>query len=232
MNKYVVKAYVDTREQSFVKKTKAFFKSKGIECDERALNDFGDVALLLTTGDYLNVERKSISDFVTSYISNHIQDQCIRMLKSSKYPCIIVHGTLNDLKSVSYKYPALKRINQKSLDKMTRNIMMNYRTPVFFVEKEPHYFLEIMNIAETICKKSGDSVQKKPSVNIKDRPDVDIIMTANRIGEKTALILLNKFKTPEKVFNASREDLLSIKGIGDSTISDLKSWKKIFYEGV
>ena len=50
MNKYVVKAYVDTREQSFVKKTKAFFKSKGIECDERALNDFGDVALLLTTG--------------------------------------------------------------------------------------------------------------------------------------------------------------------------------------
>lgn len=229
---YILKAYVDTREQSFVKKTIAFFKTKNIEVESKTLGDFGDVALLLTNKEYLNIERKSFTDFVTSYISNHLQDQCIRMNNVSEHPCIIVYGSINDLKSVARKYPALKKIKQSSIDKMVRNIEMIYRVPVFFVDKEAHYFLEIMNLAETICEKSGNVIQKKPSVNIKNRPDVQIVMGANRIGEKMALTLLKEFKTPEKVFNASREDLLKINGVGDATISDLKAWRRVYYNGL
>ena len=231
MHKYVVKAVVDTREQKFVQKTMAFFKTKDIEVESKALGDFGDVAILLRTKEWVNIERKSISDFVTSYISGHIQDQCIRMNHVSQHPCIIVYGTLSDLKKVSYKYPALKRIKQTSIDKMVRTLQMVYRTPVFIVEKESHYFLEIMNIAETLSKNNVDML-KKPSVSIKHRPDVNLIIQANRVGEKTALILLKKFKTPEGVLNASREDLLKINGVGDSTIADIKELKKVFYEGV
>lgn len=231
-NKYVLKAYVDTREQKFVKKTIAFFKTKGVEIESKTLGDLGDVAILLKNKEWLNIERKSYSDFVTSYISGHLQDQCIRMGNSSNYPCIIVYGSLKDLKSISYKYPALKKIKQRSIDKMVRNIQINYRIPIFFVEKEAHYFLEIMNIAETICEKGGDVLKKKPAVSLRKRPDIEIVMGANRVGEKTALNLLKEFKTPEKVFNASREDLLKINGIGDATISDLKAWRRVFYEGV
>ena len=229
---YILKAYVDTREQSFVKKTIAFFNTKNIEVEAKSLGDFGDVALLLTNKEYLNIERKSYTDFVTSYISNHLQDQCIRMNNSSNHPCIIVHGSLKDLKSAARKYPALKKIKQSSIDKMVRNIEMIYRVPIFFVEKEAHYFLEIMNLAETICEKSGNVIQKKPNVNIKNRPDVQIVMGVNRIGEKMALTLLKEFKTPEKVFNASREDLLKINGVGDATISDLKAWRRVYYNGL
>ena len=153
------------------------------------------------------------------------------MNKVSENPCIIVYGTIQDLKRVSSQYAALKRIKQTSIDKMRRTIEMVYKTPVFFVEKESHYFLEIMNIAEVLCKKDVD-ILNKPSVSVKNRPDVNLIMQANRIGEKTALLLLKEFGTPEKVLNASREDLLKIKGVGDSTIADLKTLKKIYYKGI
>ena len=89
-----------------------------------------------------------------------------------------------------------------------------------------------MSIAETINKKGNESLQKKPVSVLKNRKDVEIIMGANRIGEKTALTLLNAFKTPEKVFNASREELLKINGIGDATIADLKAWRSVYYNGI
>ena len=208
MHKYILKAVVDTREQKFVQKTIAFFRTKNIEVESKALHDYGDVAIFLTTKKWCNIERKSIVD-----------------------PCIIVYGTIQDLKRVSSQYAALKRIKQTSIDKMRRTIEMVYKTPVFFVEKESHYFLEIMNIAEVLCKKDDD-ILNKPSVSVKNRPDVNLIMQANRIGEKTALLLLKEFGTPEKVLNASREDLLKIKGVGDSTIADLKTLKKIYYKGI
>ena len=52
------------------------------------------------------------------------------------------------------------------------------------------------------------------------------------VGEKTALILLKELKTPEKVLNAPRSELLKINGIGDATVADIKQLKKVFYEGV
>ena len=232
MHKYIIKAVVDTREQKFVQKSIAFFKTKNVDVETNALNDFGDVALFLTTKEWFNIERKYIVDFVTIYISGHIQDQCIRMNKVSEHPCIIVHGTLDDLKRVSYKYPALKRIKQSSIDKMVATIEMVYRTPVFCVEKDAHYSLKIMDLAEILCKKDKDILKNKQSKSYKHRPDVNIITQANRIGEKTALLLLKEFKTPEGVLNASREDLLKINGVGDSTISDLKKLKEVYYEGV
>lgn len=232
MHKYIIKAVVDTREQKFVQKSVAFFKTKNVDVETKPLNDFGDVAVFLKTKEWLNIERKSIVDFVTSYISGHIQDQCIRMNKKSEHPCIIVHGTLEDLKRVSYQYPALKRIKQSSIDKMRDTIELIYRTPVFFVEKDAHYFLKIMKIAEILCEKSQETLQNKQAKSSKYRADVNLVMQANGVGEKTALLLLKEFHTPERVLNASREDLLKINGIGDSTISDLKKLKKVYYEGV
>lgn len=233
MNKEVLKVYVDSKEQEkTIKKYYAFFKQKGVEPEVKLLGDYGDVALFLTSKKWLNIERKTYSDFVTSYISNHIQDQAARMNKVSDHYCIIVYGSINDLTQLYRKYPAIKHIKQDSVDKMVRTLMMIYKCPVFFVQNEAQYFQEIMKIAETINKKGSESLQKKPVSVLKSRKDVEIVMGANRVGEKTALTLLKAFKTPEKVFNASREDLLKINGIGDATIADLKNWRSVYYDGI
>ena len=67
---------------------------------------------------------------------------------------------------------------------------------------------------------------------MKNRPDVNILIQADHLGQKTALMLLKHFKTPEKVLNASRQELKSLKGVGDSTIADIKNLKEVFYEGL
>ena len=158
MNKEILKVYVDSKEQKkTIKKYYAFFKQKGIEPETKILGDYGDVALFLTCKQWLNIERKTYSDFVTSYISGHIQDQASRMNKVSDNYCVIVYGSISDLKRLYRKYPAVKHIKQTSVDKMVRTLMMIYKCPVFFVDNEAQYFQEIMRIAETINKKGNES---------------------------------------------------------------------------
>ncbi len=232
MHKDVIKAYVDKREKDMKNKSLAFFNSKNIDVEEKVLGDYGDIALLLTSKEFLNIERKTFNDFVTSYISGHLQDQAFRMNKVSNNYCVIVYGSINDLRQIEYKYPAVKHIKQSSINKMVCTLEMVYKCPVFFVENEVQYFQQIMKIAEIINKKNGETLKTKPNVTLKHRQDINILMQANKIGEKTAILLLKEFKTPEKVLNASRKDLLKVKGIGDSTVADIKSLKKIFYEGI
>ena len=232
MHKDVIKAYIDTREQNMRNKSLAFFKSKNIDIEEKALGDYGDIALLLTSKEFLNIERKTFNDFVTSYISGHLQDQAFRMNNVSNNYCVIVYGSINDLRQIEYKYPAVKHIKKTSIDKMVCTLEMVYKCPVFFVENEAQYFQKILKIAEIINKKNGETLKTKSNVTLKHRKDINILMQANKIGEKTAILLLKEFKTPENVLNASRKDLLKVKGIGDSTISDIKSLKKAFYEGI
>lgn len=228
----ITKVYVDKKELQMKKKSIAFFKSKGIDVEEKMLGDYGDIACLLSCKEFLNIERKTFNDFVTSYISGHLQDQAFRMNNVSNNYCVIVYGSINDLHQIAHKYPAVKRIKQSSIDKMVRTLEMVYKCPVFFVKNEAQYFQEILKIAETLNKKNGESLKTKSNITLKNRQDVDILMRANKIGEKTALILLKEFKTPEKVLNASRKELLKVNGIGDATITDIKKLRKAFYEGV
>lgn len=232
MHPDIIKVYVDKKELEMKKKTLAFFSSKKIDTEEKLLEDYGDVALFLTSKQWLNIERKTYSDFVTSYIKGHVQDQAQRMNNVSNNYCIIVYGSLNDLRYIAKKYPAVKHIKQSSVDKMVRTMEMVYKCPVFFVKNEAQYFQEIMKVAETINKHSGEQVQKKQVTTLKNRKDVDFVMLVDRVGQKTALSLLKEFKTPEKVFTASRDELKKINGIGDATVADIKLAAKIFYEGL
>ena len=45
-------------------------------------------------------------------------------------------------------------------------------------------------------------------------------------------MLLKEFGSPQAVLNASRKDLLKIKGVGDSTISKIKELKDVYENGV
>ena len=232
MHSEITKAYVDKKELGMKRKSIAFFHNQNIDAEERMLADYGDVACLLSSGKYLNIERKTYSDFVTSYISGHLQDQASRMNKVCDNYCVIVYGSINDLQSIAHKYPAVKHIKQTSVDKMVRTLEMVYKCPIFFVKNEAQYFQEILRLAEVINKHGGDQLQTKQVVTLHNRKDVEFVMLVNKVGQKTALLLLKELKTPEKVFTASREKLKSIKGIGDATIADIKDTARVYYEGV
>lgn len=224
----ISKVYVDTREQKMIQKTVSFFKGKKIMIEKKALPD-GDLVFVLKNHEKIFIERKSFPDFVSSYISNnHIQNQAVRLSQYKYYACI-VHGNIFDLRRID----KFKRVSQNSVHKMTANLMLFYKLPIFFVETEQEYLKMALLIAETVIKHDGAQIPHHTLVNnSQERPDIKILMAQDNIGVQKAKILLDAFKTPKAVLNASREELLSIKGIGNAMVANIKELKSIFEDGV
>ena len=224
----VSKVLVDSREQKMAKKALSFFSGRHIIAEIKTLKD-GDLVFLLQNQEKVYIERKSFSDYVSSYIkNNHIQDQAIRLSEYNYYACI-VHGNIRDLQRVS----ALRRISQDSVDKMTANLMLFYKLPIFFVSDEKQYLKLALMIAETVADHHGKALESMSlSGGMKARPDIKILAAQDNIGFQKAKMLLDEFGSPEAVLNASREDLLKIKGVGNSMVANIKELKQVYENGV
>lgn len=226
----IVKVFIDTKEQSFVKKSKMFFDNKNIYNEEKSLDD-GDLKILLSTKEFFTVERKRYDDFASSYIKKHLQDQAIRMNENCKYYCVLVHGGMEDIYRAANYNPALKKINQKSIEKMHQKMEMVYKCPCFFVDNEAQYFNKIIELCNMLVKVNGMNRIVKSSITIEEHPDLSFLMVGNGIGEQTAQNLIDEFGSPKNVLYASREDLMEVNGVGDSTIIKIKELKKVFENG-
>lgn len=227
--KQIIKVLIDSREPTRLQnKALTFFKKRGIPAEVHTNKD-GDLVFLLKNQEKVFIERKSYSDFVSSYIkNNHIQDQAIRLSEYNYYACI-VHGNIFDLKRVK----ALSRINQDSVDKMTINLQLFYKLPIFFVQDDIQYLKLSLLVAETVSKHHGKELESiNLSGGLRSRPDIGILAAQKDIGIKKAEMLLNTFGSPQNVLNASREELLEIKGVGDAMVASIQELKDIFENGV
>ena len=225
--KDIVKVLVDSREKKFLQKSLTFFQKQGIAAEKNTNKD-GDLVFILKDSIPIFIERKSMCDFCQSYNSGHLQEQCIR-LNQKDFACIIVYGNIHQCRNV----PTLKHLNKTSVDKMTTNIMMLYKIPVFFVDNELSYFKLCLTIVESISKNKDKSLDViHTQANIQSRPDLSILTSGQNIGYKKAQLLLDEFGSPKKVFEASRSELLAIKGVGDAMVADLQKLKDAFENGV
>ena len=228
-NNPIVHAIIDSKEQSFVKKSQAFFDKKGVENEVKALTN-GDLKLLLSNGKEFIVERKRYDDFVASYINNHLQDQAIRMNDNYRYYCCIIHGDMNDVYRAANYNPALKRIKPSSVNKMYETLELLYKLPCFFVKNEAQYFNKVMSLSNRIIKSDNVNLVKT-NAKINNQPELSILMVAGGIGEKTARLLLSEFGSPQNVLNVSRDELLQISGVGEVTVDEIKKLKEVFENG-
>ena len=228
IKKSVVKVFIDSGEKSFVKKSKMFFDNKGIHNEKKSLDD-GDLKILLSTKKFFTVERKRYDDFASSYITKHLQDQAIRMNDNCEFYCVIVHGGMDDIRRAANFNPSLKKINQKSIEKMHQKMELVYKCPCFFVDNEVQYFNKVMELASMLSKAESHIV-KSPIV-IREHPELSMLMAGNGIGGEMAQKLIDEFGSPHNVLYASRDDLLAINGVGDSTVVKIKKLKEVFENG-
>ena len=224
----ITKVFIDTKEQSFVRKSKLFFDNKHIKNYTKSL-DNGDLKILLATKKFFTVERKRYDDFASSYIKQHLQDQAVRMNEDCDFYCVIVHGTMDDIRYASRFNPALKKINQNSIDKMYQKMELVYKCPCFFVENDTQYFNKVLELSNMLVKAESHII--KSSITVKENPDLSMLMAGSGIGKGVAELLISEFGSPKNALYASRDDLLSINGIGDSTVIKIKELKEVFENG-
>ena len=230
-NKSIIKVYIDSAEKDFVKKSSVFFKKQKIPTEIKSLED-GDLKVVLKNHDVFCVERKRYDDFASSYISGHLQDQAVRMNENEKYYAVIVHGGIEDIYRAANYNPALKRIKSTTtIDKMYHRMELIYKCPCFFVETDIEYFKTVLAISETLAKASGITTMVKTEIGVKKNKPLSLLMQAEKIGQKTAELLLDEFGSPNAVLNASRDELLEINGVGDGTVVELKKLKEAYYDG-
>ena len=230
-NKSIIRVWIDSKEQKFVQKSQSFFNGKNIRNDVKPL-EVGDLRLLLSTKEFFTVERKRYDDFVASYITKHLPDQAIRMNQHcAPYYCVIVHGSMQDVYKASQYNKALKRVKPKTVEKMHQKMELIYKLPCFFVDNDVQYFHKVLELSDMIVKSQSNNVIIKSGVQIKEDLPLSLLMCAPDIGTNTAKLLLSEFGTPQNVFNASRDDLLNIKGVGDSTVAKIKDLKEAYENG-
>ena len=224
----ITKVFIDTKEKSFVKKSKLFFDNKHIKNYTKSLED-GDLKILLATKKFFTVERKRYDDFASSYIKQHLQDQAIRMNDNCDFYCVIIHGSMDDIRNAARFNPALQKINTKSIEKMHQKMELVYKCPCFFVENDTQYFNKVLELSNMLVKAESHIV--KSSITVKENPDLSMLMAGGGIGKGIAELLIDEFGSPKNALYASREDLLAINGIGDSTVVKIKALKEVWENG-
>ena len=205
---------IDTREQGVIKSTALFFDDNKYTVKIDKLDD-GDVLIKNTDKPSVIIERKTISDFASSIKNNHLQNQCIRMREKYKFAYVIVYGKLS---SLNYKY---QKFSLAQMQGAISSITIRYGCPVFWVNTFEDYLTMMLSIVDKVNNLSEPLTE--PLV-YKKHPNsrMQILLGVPKIGNKKAINLLDKFKTPKAIFNASDEELLEVPLITKAIIEEIR----------
>jgi Fanconi anemia group M protein len=165
----------------------------------------------LKVADYIvkgvAVERKTVSDFVSSMINRRLLKQLEEL---GQYPdrLLIVEGI--DEQELYTDAEDWTGMHPNSIRGFLLSILLKYRVPVIFTKN----YMDTARFLSVLAKRKPRefplNVNKK-SLNKKERLQF-ILEGFPGIGPKTAKKLLKKFKTIKKIINATEEELRKILG--------------------
>ena len=186
------------------------------------LQEKGVTVLLksLPVADYIvssrtGIELKSVQDFVDSLIDGRMFEQVHTLKKSFERPLIIIEGT-GDIYST-------RNIHPNAIRGLLITITVTYGIPILFTkttEETTELFLSILKKETEYSSMTYTSHKAKPET-IREQQEY-IVNSLPGIGIQTTRKILEKYKTIQKVMNATKEELETIEGIGTTTAQKIK----------
>ncbi len=174
----------------------------------------------LDIGDYIVsediiIERKTTKDFSVSIIDGRLFSQAGQMKELYALPVVLIEG--EDLFSVTGVHPNAIRGALISL-------IVDFQIPVIQAASSSETASYIFRIAER------EQLEKKrfPRIRGEKKPpslkqmQMYVVSGLPFVERTTARKLLEKFRTPLNVFNASASDLMEVEGIGKIKASKIK----------
>ena len=218
-----MKLFVDHREQSMMSLLEDIREE--VTVTQLPIGDY----LLISDSDAVVVERKTVTDFVSSVRSNRLWDQLLRMMKSTEifdYPVkrriLLIHGNFEDyFEHVDYGSKYNHLVHWSQLMGAYLEIIYVYNTPIIHAESDTAFkaFMRILITRES--DGTNDKLPKarwyrkpvKTDLPVKDRKRY-ILSSLPYVGERLAENLLSHFNTIAEIACASREELREVPKIG------------------
>ncbi len=193
------------------------------EKNNRIVKELIDLGISVKTGqlesaDYLvsgrvGVELKAVPDFVASIIDGRLLDQVKDLKKNFERAVVIIEGE-EDIYSV-------RKVHANAIRGMLSSIVLDFGVPILYT-KNPRDTAGLLAVmAQREQNKDNDySLHFRKPHSLKEQQEF-FVSALPGIGVQTAKILLEHFGSVKELVNASAEEMVKIKGIGEKTAERL-----------
>ena len=180
----------------------------------------------LLVGDYLLdseliVERKTPSDFSASIKEGRFFKQAGKLANSKVPACLILEGRKREYKNLGFSKNAVQSI--------LMSVSLIFKIPIIRAKTRKETVSVMLQSFKQLTKdKLADykfHPRLKPKFQKSDnflKQKIHILEGFPGIGADRAEYLLNHFGSLQHIFNAPESDLLSVIGIGKSTVQKMK----------
>jgi ERCC4-type nuclease len=175
-----------------------------VESDKLAVGDY-------IVGNVLGVERKSPSDFLGSFSSGRLQQQCHELAEAFATPVLLIEGSIEDVLFDKYR-----NFNPNAVTAMIASLTVKTRViPLFCGGKGTIHMVKWLAL-----KAVDDSVVSYTPIRPKaSQDDLQLFFLASLpgVGNEKARALLEFYGTPLRALNAW-DKWEEVEGFGKKTI--------------
>ena len=173
----------------------------------------------LPIGDYIVapetiIERKSISDLISSIFDGRLFDQCNRLKEHFQFPIILVEGDVTKIEQLADNplvfYGAMS------------SIVLDFKIPIIPTANVSHTAKLLVSMCSRKDVAKGPFIKKIKKSNDLQKQQLAMLCSLPNVGEKIAIRMLEKFGTPLEVLSASTADLSKINGLGNTRAKKIK----------
>ena len=180
----------------------------------------------LAVGDYIvspdtAIERKTVHDLVHSVYDGRLFVQCSELVKHYARPMVIIQGDLLKLNEIpedadENRVQKLKERLPLAYDALA-TVAMEFRIPVLHApdaEQATNLLITLVNKNLQNGRATGPLLKKIKKENPVYLQQLSVLSSVPGVGDKLAVKMLEKFKTPQRALNASAAELATIQGFG------------------
>ncbi len=173
----------------------------------------------LPVGDYIVapetiVERKTVSDLVSSIFDGRLFDQCHRLKEHYQFPILIIEGDIDEIEELTENplvfYGAIS------------SIAIDFKIPVIPTPNATHTSKLLISMCSRKDASKGPFIKKIRKSNDLQKQQLSMLCSLPGVGEKTAVRMLEKFGTPLRVLSSSIIELSKVSGLGEARAKNIK----------
>jgi len=178
----------------------------------------------LPVGDYIVapetiVERKSISDLVSSIFDGRLFDQCNKLKEHFQFPIILIEGDMDKIEELTE--------NPFVFYGAVSSVAIDFKIPIISTPNASHTAKLLVSMCSRKDTTRGPFIKKiRKSDNLQSQ-QLSVLCSLPGVGEKTAIRMLEKFGTPLMVFSASVIELSKISGLGEARAKKIKKMLQV-----